>query len=95
MPLRIIILTKNFKPGALGLWKVGVVFIDLWYHMKLRKPSPSVGEPIEKNYLPEGIKKPAVVPPGYLGGSMCEMLLEILGFCQVTKGGYQRQGMVP
>ena len=56
--------TKNFKLGAPGLWKVVVVFIDLWYHMKLRKPSPCVGKPLEKKYLPEGIKKPAVVPPG-------------------------------
>ena len=31
----------------------------------------------------------------YLGGSMREISLETLGFCQVTKGGYQRQGMVP
>ena len=31
----------------------------------------------------------------YLGGSMREISLEALGFCQVTKGGYQRKTMVP
>ena len=31
----------------------------------------------------------------YLGGSMREISLEALGFCQVTKGGYQRKTLVP
>ena len=82
--------------GAPGLRMAGVVFIDLWYHMKPRKPSPCVGKALEKNFfLPEELQKPAVLPPEYLGGSMREISLEALGFCQVTKGGYQRKAMVP
>ena len=32
--------------GAPGLWMAGVVFIDLWYHMKPREPLPCVGNPL-------------------------------------------------
>ena len=32
--------------GAPGLRKAGLVFIDVWYHMKPREPFPDVGNPL-------------------------------------------------
>ena len=32
--------------GAPGLRKAGLVFIDVWYHMKPREPLPCVGNPL-------------------------------------------------
>ena len=52
--------------GAPGLRMAGVVFIDLWYHMKPREPLPCVGKALGKFFfLPEELQKPAVLPPEY------------------------------
>ena len=59
-------LSASDQLAAPGLRTARVVFIDVWYHMKPRKPSPCVGKAVEKNFfLPEELQKPAVLPPEY------------------------------
>ena len=56
----------------------------------LSQPALIVSDPVQVSQIRDGKS-----PLGYLGGSICEISLEALGFCQVTKGGYQRKAMVP
>ena len=76
-------LSASDQLAAPGLRTAGVVFIDLWYHMKPRKPSPCVGKALEKkNFLPEELQKPAVLPPEYI--LTISIDIGFLGFSAVT-----------